>query len=288
MIDFDEASRCWLENKRRTKSGTYKYTCEHTYKYGKRCGRDVYKVKSTEYCRQHWALSMNYNKYPVLGAGHYGIVLETPAKDALKIFKDPDAPINKESEIQTKTYCIFAQHLPQVKVPRVLETLNIPITYNGTQHLSGIRMEALNPPKGYETQVHTLLGYHGNDIDTVWGMRTSEPPSSTNPPRGFFASPYTLEDIWEEGGTSMTIETLAYLMGRAHRLMLDNGILPIDLEWVWSEGSLWAIDFGLCEIGHVNPIEFLNSESSYGLKNDYYIPHEGDRGYAEFMRGYHH
>jgi hypothetical protein len=229
---------------------------------------------------------MYYNTYPVLGAGHYGIVLETPSKDALKIFKDPVAPIEKESKIQNKIYCIFAQHLPQVNVPRVLETLNIPISYNGAQHLSGICMEALKPPNGYQTQVHTVLGYHGNDIDTTWGMRTSEPPSPTNPPRGFFASPYTLEDIWEEEGSPMTIEGLAYLMGRAHRLMLDNQILPIDLEWVWSAGCLWAIDFGLCEFGHATPIEFLNSESSYGLKNDFYIPHEGDRGYAEFIKGY--
>lgn len=56
MIDFDEASKCWLSNKRRTKSGTYVYTCEYTYKHGKRCGRDVY--KTTDYCRQHYALLM--------------------------------------------------------------------------------------------------------------------------------------------------------------------------------------------------------------------------------------
>lgn len=54
MVDFDEASRCWLQNKRRIKGGTYKYTCEYTYKYGKHCGRDVY--KTNDYCRQHYAL----------------------------------------------------------------------------------------------------------------------------------------------------------------------------------------------------------------------------------------
>lgn len=57
MIDFDEATRCWLQNKRRIKGGTYKYTCEHTYKYGKRCGRDVY--KTTDYCPQHYALKQS-------------------------------------------------------------------------------------------------------------------------------------------------------------------------------------------------------------------------------------
>jgi hypothetical protein len=33
-------------------------------------------------------------------------------------------------------------------------------------------------------------------------------------------------------------------------------------------------------------IKFLNSESSNGLKNDFYIPHKGDRGYEDFMMGY--
>jgi hypothetical protein len=205
---------------------------------------------------------MNYNKYPVLGAGHYGIVLETPTKDALKIYKDCNSAIKTESKIQMRVYCIFAQHLPQVKVPIILETESICISYTGVPHLSGIRMERLPPPLDYSTQVHTVLGYHGSDIDTTWGMRITEPVSPTNPPRGFFASTYTLEDIWEDEGSTMTIERLAYLMGRAHRLMLENGILPIDLEWVWSKGSLWVIDFGLCEFGHADTIQFLNSESS--------------------------
>jgi hypothetical protein len=147
-------------------------------------------------------------------------------------------------------------------------------------------MKYVEPPTGYTTQVHTVLGYHGTDIDTVWGMHIADPVSPVNPPRGFFASTYTLEDIWEDEGSTMTIETLAYQMGKAHRLMLDHGILPIDLEWVWSKGSLWILDFGLCEFGQVDPTEFLNWETSAGLKHDFYIPHEGDRGHEEFLRGY--
>jgi hypothetical protein len=147
-------------------------------------------------------------------------------------------------------------------------------------------MNYLQPPVGYTTQVHTLLGYNGSDIDSVWGMKMSDPVSPTNPPRGFFASPYTLEDIWEEEGSSMTIERLSYTMGKAHRLMLNHGILPIDLEWVWSGGRLCVLDFGLCEVGFADPKKFLDDESSLGLANDFYIPHKGDRGYEEFLEGY--
>jgi hypothetical protein len=57
MIDFDEASKEWMQNKRKTISKIYIYTCDHTYKHGKRCGRDVY--KTAIYCRQHYALHLN-------------------------------------------------------------------------------------------------------------------------------------------------------------------------------------------------------------------------------------
>jgi hypothetical protein len=52
---FDDASAAWRANKRRIKSnGSFCYTCEHTYKSGKRCGRDT--QKGNALCRQHKAL----------------------------------------------------------------------------------------------------------------------------------------------------------------------------------------------------------------------------------------
>ncbi len=57
---FEVASNEWLQNKRKLKGGAYRYTCEHTYKHGKQCGRDVY--KTTPLCRQHWAL-LNNSRY---------------------------------------------------------------------------------------------------------------------------------------------------------------------------------------------------------------------------------
>lgn len=230
----------------------------------------------------------NYNDYDILGAGHYGIIVRTNKTEVLKLLKDYSncKTLFKEAQIQSFVHNLFKKYLPEVKVPKITYYSQDTIKYKNNNYLCGIGMKYLKPPTNYTVQIHTPLGYHGNDMDTEWGMRITEPVSLTNPSRGFFASTYTLEDIWEDEGSEMTIEHLAYLMGRAHRLMLDNGILPIDLEWVWSKGSLWAIDFGLCEFGYADPIQFLNSESSHGLKNDFYIPHEGDRGYDEFMRGY--
>ncbi len=194
--------------------------------------------------------------------------------------------LTKESELQETVRGIFSYYLPEIYVPPIHKVSYEPIRYKGDSYLDGLTMTYLQPPAGYTTQVHTLLGYHETDIDTIWGMRMSEPVSPTNPPRGFFASPYTLEDIWEEEGSSMTIERLAYTMGCAHRCMLDRRVLPIDLEWVWSGGRLCVIDFGLCDYGTVDPKKLLDDTSSTGLANDFYIPHKGDRGYEEFIEGY--
>ncbi len=232
------------------------------------------------------------NSYPVMGAGHYGIVVQSKPTEVLKLFKqhqDCEA-LKKEARIQRDVYALFKRLLAQVKVPRITYYSQDGVLYQGTKYLCGIGMKYLEPPVGFNVQVHVALGYRGSDIDTIWGMHTSEPISAHNPPRGFFASSYTLEDIWEDEemgmGMGMTIDTVAYQMGKAHRLMLDHGILPIDLEWVWSKGSLWVIDFGLCEYDSIDPITFLENGSSNGLKHDFYVPHVGDRGYEAFMKGY--
>jgi hypothetical protein len=54
---FDDTSKEWRSNKRKMKGGIYRYTCEHTYTHGKKCGRDVFLKYA--YCRQHWAKYYN-------------------------------------------------------------------------------------------------------------------------------------------------------------------------------------------------------------------------------------
>jgi hypothetical protein len=231
--------------------------------------------------------SLNFNHAQILGAGGYGIIVSYKDK-VFKLLKDPTAydALKREATIQEKAYKLFRQHLPEVSIPRISYVTTEPIAYRATPYLCGIEMDRLEPPEGFEEQVHILLGYKEDDIDSEWGMRMSEPPSETNPTRGFFASPETLEYLWKEEGSSMTIEKIARTMGKALRLLLENGLLPIDLEWVWSNGKPALIDFGLCEIGTVDPIEFLSTKGVRGLADDFYIPHEGDRGYTEFMKAY--
>jgi hypothetical protein len=227
----------------------------------------------------------------IVGAGGYGIVIrpnKCPNYNVYKLLYDIDASdmLNIESEIQQHLYNVFHRLLPEVKIPYTFHVMNKEVIYKQSYYLCGIEMEYLNPPRGFNEQVHILLGYKGDDIDEEWGKQISLPVSESNPTRGFFASPDTMELIWKEENYLMTIERVAYLMGRALRLCIKNGVIPIDVEWVWSNDCLYIIDFGLCEFGNVDAIEFLHKKGVRGLADDYYIPHEGDRGYNEFMQGY--
>jgi hypothetical protein len=232
---------------------------------------------------------LNFENSSIVGAGGFGMVLTSPIKN--KVFKllydiNECENLKKEANIQEKIYKLFKKNLPEVKIPEIYHIFTKPIKYKNIQYLCGIEMELLKPPEGFSEQLHMLLGYHNDDIDEEWGKTMSEPVSSTNPTRGFFASPETLELVWEEEKSLMTINNLAFLMGKSLRLLLDNGILPIDLEWVWSNGYPYIIDFGLCEIRHIDPFVFLKREGVSGLAHDLYIPKENDRGYSEFMKGF--
>jgi hypothetical protein len=52
-IDFDEASKCWKENKKYKGNGTYVYKCQCLTKEGKPCKREAMKVIGAETCNSH-------------------------------------------------------------------------------------------------------------------------------------------------------------------------------------------------------------------------------------------
>ena len=50
-IDFDESSKLWNANKKKTASGLYKYVCESFTKKSDKCNRVCYKDNNN--CYQH-------------------------------------------------------------------------------------------------------------------------------------------------------------------------------------------------------------------------------------------
>ncbi len=229
------------------------------------------------------------NDSALLGAGSYGLVLESfNPQHAIKLFYDLKAcaDIKHEYKMQSDVRSILQQQVPEVHVPELHYVEQNEILYKRQKYVCGIAMERLTPPNGYNEMVHCALGYSGYDLNSSWGRITSQPVDESNPTRGFFADANHLETIWEAEESNMTIEHLAYLMGRASRVLVNNGIMPIDVEYVWSKGRLYMIDFGLCKYKYIDPQTYLTMGGVDGLLSDVYIPHIGDEGHESFLRGY--
>ncbi len=232
---------------------------------------------------------LNLEDSHIVGAGGYGLIINPGSKkEVFKLFYDLSASkeMAQEAEIQQKVHLLFKKHLSEVGVPKVTYFKQNKLKFATSDYLCGIGMQYLPPPNGYNEAVHIIFGYDESDIDTSWGRKQGQPVSDTNPTRGFFASKNTMEDIWSKEQSDMTVEKMAYLMGKSMRLMIDNNILPIDLEFIWSKGKPYIIDFGLCEYGTVDPMVLLNKGGSRGLATDFYIPHQGQEGYESFISGY--
>lgn len=224
----------------------------------------------------------------IIGAGGYGIVVRSKeGSTAYKLLYDIDACSELQNEIamQRAAHSLLSPY-SYVGVPHITWTSSQPILFRGVRYLCGIGMTYLQPPLDFTEQVHILLSNKAGDLDTEWGRRIGEPVSETNPTRGFFASANTLEWIWSQEKSSMTIERMAWIMGSVYRILLDAGILPTDLEWVWSNGKPWIIDFGLSRFSVVDPWTFLHKHGLEGLADDFYRPHQGERGFDEFMKGF--
>lgn len=226
------------------------------------------------------------NNADILGAGTYGLVASN-SKQTVKLFYDLNGckELSEEANLQETARKLL---LGIVKVPKIHEILSYTTPFRNKMYLCGIVMDKVPLVEGMPSATHILLGYDQNDIDTEWSRNHVDPPSEENPTRGFHASPSMMEAIWEdEGRTDIRIEDIAYIMGKALRVLIDGGVIPYDLEWIYGgDGNVYLIDFGLCDFGHVEPYEYLKKRGSTGLDGDYYIPHIGDRGYSEFMQGF--
>jgi hypothetical protein len=196
------------------------------------------------------------------------------------------ADLATETAIQRKAAALL-KDIPGLHVPHVYGLHSSRLEYRDNQYLCGIEMDRVPIPEGFQHQVHMLLGYAQDDIDSVWSKDYRNDVGPANPARGFFAGPEMLEAIWEDEGSTMTIDRVAAIMGETFAKLIAGGIIPLDLEWLYAgDGQIWLIDFGLCELGHTDPHRFLHVPSSRGIHADYYAPKPGMRGYEAFVNAF--
>ena len=248
----------------------------------------------------------------ILGAGNFGLVLSdtdhnSQTKKVIKILYDIHSCdiLKEEGEIQKKAYTLLKDI---IHVPYVYDIFTFPTYFRNETYLCGLVMDHVPNPEGFINfenatnynkdligPVHMLLGYDQDDIETVWGKSMSKEVSKTNPSRGYHAGPEMLEAIWEDENmvgivdiaNKISIEHVAYIMGKSISALIDGGIIPLDLEWIYGgNGEIWLIDFGLCEYGKVDKNRFLHEKSSRSIAANYYVPRKGTRGYSEFLDGY--
>jgi hypothetical protein len=228
-----------------------------------------------------------HDESPFLGIGGYGIVFQDK-NTAIKLLHEADKcqELVHEAKIQQKVRKALKN--TGIQVPRVLEYSTYPVQYKNRTYLCGIAMDVVPTVKEFDEQVHIVLGQRDtSDLDESWGQKIGQRVGPENPTRGFFASPDFLEELWEERGSKWTVEKAAYTMGQGLRLLLNAGIVPDDVEWIYGgDDEIWLLDFGLCWEGYVEPLEYLNKKGTTGLASDIYVPHEDQKGYTEFLEGF--
>ena len=231
----------------------------------------------------------DFSEAHLLGVGGFGIALSHVPNNAVKLLYDVDQckALIEEAQLQIAAKKLLdAKGIP-VRVPRISAVLTEPVVWKGTPYLCGIAMERVQPPHGFTDPVHIILGEDDSDLNQHWGKTISKPVGPNNPSRGFFASGDFLEDLWESEGRLHTVESVAYTMGVALRALVDGGIVPVDLEWIYGgDGNIHLIDFGLCRFGRVDPTTFFYKKGREGPASEIYNPHEGDYGWPEFVEGY--
>jgi hypothetical protein len=161
-------------------------------------------------------------------------------------------------------YEMMEKRLPVVKVPAIYN-----YGYDERRYVYCAEMEHLPPPLHYSDTFHITLGTTSNE----WSYRVGT--------SGFYGGPTALEHIWdEEGSETMEIDELAYLMGRALRIIINGGIVPRRVRWIWSKKALYMTHFDDCLWETISVDKYLSER-----EKDIYLPNACYEGYESFVRG---
>ena len=213
------------------------------------------------------------DRYTPLGYGSSGVVVYglTPyPTHALKLYAMPadEGAILQEGSIQAAATRCLSRIL---HVPAVHTVTRRPVVFEEGDYIAGIYMD---PVPGHSEidgqQVHIPLGANLETDEFL--------------PCGFFPTIATLEQLFTFKRSRHSIESVAYTMGRAHRALLDAGIIPNDVKFLYgTDDRIWMIGFRRCKTGYMDPMEWLNDRRR---EVEPYAPRGGQRGRANYIAGF--
>ena len=223
----------------------------------------------------------------IIGGGGYGLAVLSDNLITKYFYEIEECnKIIEEANIQRRVRQIFIDNNINIKVPEIYNvyTRRQKLELIDKDVLCGIEMEYIKPLKcidNIHSQIHLAFGYNGTDIDTEWLV------SNSGIPRGFYMSSELLEIVLDELKSELTINDITSRMGKGISLLLDNNIIPNDIEWIIDEDlNIWMIDFGLCREGYMSKEKYLNKIGLEGLANDIYVPKKEMNGYDSFISSY--
>lgn len=225
---------------------------------------------------------INLTEQQILGAGGFGIVIQTDTGLCLKLLKDIDACKNLKHEIkiQKRIEEVLSPHYNEkhspAKVPHIYEEFDNIITLKFSDvkkdYLCGILMDRIEPLYN-NLQYHLAFGCElDDDINTVHYV------NNTQEPRGFYGSVENLINLIEknsvqihESDSDKFIENLVIRMAKTYRYLLKANIIPFDIEFILDKNlQLWCLDFGLCY--EINNSDDKSKHIAKILYNNEYIP----------------
>lgn len=216
---------------------------------------------------------MTMEHYTPLGYGSSGVVVrnnDLHPSHALKLYSAPadEAAILREGSIQAAA----ARSLPHtLRVPKVHTVLRRPVVFDDADYIAGIYMDPVPGHRELDgAQLHIPLGA---DLERdEWH------------PGGFFPTVSTLDQYLVFRESYHTIVSIARAMGKAHRTLLDAGIIPDHVKFLYgADDHIWMVGFRHCRTGYMDPLDWVHDRRR---EVEPYAPREGQRGYEEYMEGF--
>lgn len=206
-----------------------------------------------------------------------------------------------------------------VYIPKIYEKGNKVIEFDYNEDLNkinlpnkflyGISMDRIRPPKidGFNEneQIHIGLGLHiepnsswlcENGITRGFYANTRMMDSILSEAielRIKYADKYNLSKSYREKEIKklehISLSNIAYTLGKAYGVLIDNNIKPFDVEVVLSDDlKVYTIDFGKVYEYKGTKEDYYNDTSYKGLVSDSYVPHKfrKDLYWEDFYEGY--